>query len=95
MSTLRNQIICGYQGWFAHPNDGSINRWKHWFSHPYDPSEENLDVEMYPHMDEYDDEDLMESNMHHKDGTKVKFFSSVRPKVVKKHFEWMREYGIR
>ena len=72
-----------------------MNRWKHWFSHPNDPSEENLDVDMYPHMDEYDDEDLMESNMHHKDGTKVKFFSSVRPNVVKKHFEWMRDYGIR
>eukprot|EP00956_Cyclotella_meneghiniana_P018858 scaffold31775_cov79-Cyclotella_meneghiniana.AAC.7 len=95
VSTLRNQIICGYQGWFTFPGDGaSINRWKHWFSHPNDPSEENLDVDMYPHMDEYDDEDLMESNMHHKDGTKVKFFSSVRPNVVKKHFEWMRDYGI-
>jgi hypothetical protein len=91
VSTLRNQIICGYQGWFAYPGDGApINKWKHWFSHPTDASAEYLEVDMYPFMEEYDESDLKESNLHHRDGSKVKFFSSARPNVVKKHFEWMR-----
>ena len=94
VSTLRNHIICGYQGWFAYPGDGApINKWKHWFSHPTEPSAEHLEVDMYPYMDEYDDEDLMESNMKHRDGSNVRFFSSARLNVVKKHFEWMRDYG--
>ncbi|KAL3791318.1 hypothetical protein HJC23_006047 [Cyclotella cryptica] len=95
VSTLRNQIICGYQGWFAYPGDGAaINKWKHWFSSDNYPSAEHLEVDMYPYMDEYNNEDLKESNVLHRDGTKAKFFSSARPNVVKKHFEWMREYGI-
>lgn len=49
---------------------------------------------MYPYMDEYDESDLKESKIYHRDGTKAKFFSSARPNVVKKHFEWMRQYGI-
>ena len=49
---------------------------------------------MYPYVDEYNVEDLKESNIQHSDGTKAKFFSSARPNVVKKHFEWMRDYGI-
>lgn len=95
VSTIRNQIICGYQGWFAWPGDGApINKWKHWFSSSTDPSPEHIAVDMYPYMDEYDEEDLLESNVEHKDGTKAKFFSSARPNVVKKHFQWMQEYGI-
>mmetsp|Transcript_12128 Transcript_12128/g.25829 ORF Transcript_12128/g.25829 Transcript_12128/m.25829 type:complete len:124 (+) Transcript_12128:303-674(+) len=29
-----------------------------------------------------------------KDGSYAKFFSSVRPNVVLKHFEWMSDYGM-
>ena len=93
--SMSNLIICGYQGWFAFKGDGAaINKWKHWFSHPNDPKINDLTVEMYPTMDEYDDEDLIESNILMRDGSKAKFYSAFRPKVVLKHFEWMREYGI-
>ena len=44
--------------------------------------------------DEYNDEDMMESNLLMKDGSKAKFYSPVRPNIVKKHFEWMQDYGI-
>lgn len=49
---------------------------------------------MYPHMDEYDAQDLKESNILMGDGSKAKFYSGYKPNVVKKHFEWMRDYGI-
>ncbi|EED86632.1 predicted protein [Thalassiosira pseudonana CCMP1335] len=96
-STLTNQIIVGYQGWFTYPGDGApINKWKHWFADdsPYDPSPENLHIDLYPMMDEYDDTDLGESNVTMPDGSKAKFYSNAKPNVVKKHFEWMADYGI-
>ena len=50
---------------------------------------------MYPSLDEYDDADLGESKIPMKDGSGLaKFYSTVRPNVVKKHFEWMQQYGI-
>ena len=75
--SMTNLIICGYQGWFAYPGDGApINKWKHWFSRPQDPSISDLSVEMYPYTEEYDDEDLVESNIFMKDGSRAKFYSA-------------------
>lgn len=94
--TLLHQILCGYQGWFTYPGDGApVDKWKHWFTSEHDPSVSNVGVDMYPRMDEYDTDDLRESNMVMKDGiTFAKFYSAARPNVVRKHFEWMQEYGI-
>ena len=95
-NTLTNQILCGYQGWYAFPGDGApINRWKHWFknqpaninNHP-DHTEAMMD--MLPTEDEYDEEDMNESTgLVNADGSHPKFFSNARPRVVLKHFEWM------
>ncbi|KAL7504285.1 hypothetical protein ACHAXN_001969 [Cyclotella atomus] len=91
--SMTNLILCGYQGWFAFPGDGApIDKWKHWFSK--DPILNDLTVEMYPSVDEYDDEDLMASTIKMRDGSYAKFYSAARANVVKKHFEWMRDYGI-
>jgi hypothetical protein len=90
---LDNQIICGYQGWYGFPGDGApINRWRHWFRSA--PTYGNVTVDMYPSTDEYDVGDLKESSILMPDGSHAKFFSSARPKVVLKHFEWMATYGI-
>jgi hypothetical protein len=75
--------------WFAFPGDGApINKWKHWFSN--DPIVNDLTVEMYPSTDEYNDEDLMAADIKMRDGSYAKFYSTSRPSIVKKHFEWMR-----
>lgn len=71
--SMINLILCGYQGWFAYPGDGSLNRWRHWFNAPQDPTVDNLTVEMYPYNDEYNDEDLMEANVLMRDGGKARF----------------------
>ena len=92
---LTNQVICGYQGWFGTPGDGSpLNRWKHWFHAGSSATYQNLTVDMYPTTDEYNSTDLVESNMKMPNGSHAKFFSSARPNVVLKHFEWMQTYGI-
>eukprot|EP00579_Thalassiosira_antarctica_P017962 CAMPEP_0201927842 /NCGR_PEP_ID=MMETSP0903-20130614/19609_1 /ASSEMBLY_ACC=CAM_ASM_000552 /TAXON_ID=420261 /ORGANISM="Thalassiosira antarctica, Strain CCMP982" /LENGTH=633 /DNA_ID=CAMNT_0048466135 /DNA_START=34 /DNA_END=1932 /DNA_ORIENTATION=+ len=97
-NTLSKQIICGYQGWFSFPGDGApTNRWKHWFKNPGDPDApkiEELSIDSFPTTDEYDDEDLIETGIPMKDGSYAKFYSSVKPRVVMKHFEWMATYGI-
>jgi hypothetical protein len=98
INMLDNQIICGYQGWFGFPGDGApINRWRHWFrgnvSDP-SPKHENVNVDFYPTIDEYGVDDLKASGIKLPDGSEAKFFSSARPNVVKKHFEWMAAYGI-
>ena len=94
-STLDNQIICGYQGWYSYPGDGApVNKWKHWFSGATDPIAENLHVDMLPYTGEYDEADLRETNIQMKDGSKAKLYSAAKPNIVKKHFEWMKEYGI-
>ena len=93
---LDNQIICGYQGWFGFPGDGApIKRWRHWFRvNVTAPAYEDVTVDMYPITDEYDVSDMRESGVLMRDGSYAKFFSSARPNVVLKHFEWMATYGI-
>jgi hypothetical protein len=92
---LTNQVICGYQGWFGTPGDGSpINRWKHWFRSNTTTTYQQLTVDMYPTTNEYDSTDLVESNITMPNGSYAKFFSSARLNVVVKHFEWMATYGI-
>lgn len=93
---LENQVICGYQGWFGTPGDGSpINRWRHWFhGNESSPIYASATIDMYPTTDEYDEADLRESGVILPDGSYAKFFSSYKPNVVLKHFEWMKTYGI-
>ena len=93
---LDNQIICGYQGWFGFPGDGApIKRWRHWFRvNVTAPAYEDVTVDMYPTTDEYNVSDMKESGVLMRDGSYAKFFSSARPNVVLKHFEWMATYGI-
>ena len=95
---LDDQIICGYQGWYGFPGDGApINRWLHWFrgnATTTTPVYENAQIDMYPTMNEYDADDMKQSGVLMPDGTNSQFFSSARPNVVLKHFEWMATYGI-
>ena len=96
---LDNQIICGYQGWYSFPGDGApTNRWRHWFKPPSAyvtaPLAGDLMVDMYPTTDEYNTTDMKDSGIRMSDGSYAKFFSSARPNVVLKHFQWMQTHGI-
>ncbi|KAL3765616.1 hypothetical protein ACHAW5_008273 [Stephanodiscus triporus] len=93
---LDKQIMCGYQGWFGFPGDGApINRWRHWFRGNLSaPTYDNVTVDMYPTTDEYSVDDMKQSGVIMPDGNYSNFFSSARPNVVLKHFQWMVTYGI-
>jgi hypothetical protein len=89
-------MLTSHDRQFAYPGDGApVNKWRHWFNAEQDPTVDNLTVDMYPSMNEYDDDDLTDiSPLTMKDGTSAKFFSNAKSGVVKKHFQWMREYGL-
>ena len=85
-------------GMVGFPGDGApINRWLHRFrgnATTTTPVYENAQIDMYPTMNEYDADDMKQSGVLMPDGSNAQFFSSARPNVVLKHFEWMATYGI-
>ncbi len=94
-STLKGKVMTGYQGWFNCPGDGANLGWTHWakdLGRPFEPN--NIAVDMWPDVSEYDDDELYTTVFTHADGTPAKVFSSHNRKTVVRHFKWMRDYGI-
>jgi hypothetical protein len=90
-STLDGKVLIGYQGWFTCPADGS-QRWTHWSRGV--PTPETLTVELYPDVREFDPSELCEIPGMTIAGKPAYVFSSRNAKMVSRHFEWMREYGL-
>jgi len=90
-STLINKVLLGYQGWFTCPEDGS-GRWTHWSRGV--PSPETLTVDLYPDLTEFDRDELCEVPGMTIGGKPAYLFSSRNAKTVRRHFQWMRQYGL-
>jgi glycoprotein endo-alpha-1,2-mannosidase len=90
--SLIGKIMCGYQGWFNCPGDGTTRGWVHWGSgSSFAPTA--CTVDFWPDMTEYDaDEKFLASSFY--DGTDHYVFSSHNLKTVRRHFQWMQQYGI-
>ena len=90
--TLDGKVMCGYQGWFGHPDDGYHLGMRHWG--------EVLDrppvcrVDMWPDLSEYGPHERFPVNLFHRDGKPAEVFSSTNRDTVLRHFRWMKEYGI-
>jgi hypothetical protein len=98
--TLIGKVLCGYQGWFRCPGDGTTGGWKHWnvnpnriIPYPPDDPRNTLTVDMWPDMSEYTSSYPTLSLMY-PDGSPASLFSSVDASTVDLHFVWMRTYGI-
>ncbi len=92
-ASLNGKIMCGYQGWFRTPGDGSGNRWSHWGK--MDPSNiGQCRFDLWPDMTEYDDDEKYPTGFKHPDGSTAYVFSSYNKKTVFRHFKWMKEYNI-
>jgi hypothetical protein len=94
-ASLRNKVLCGYQGWFRCPGDAADMGWIHWSrnSRRIDPS--SLSFEMWPDMSEYTAAERYEARgFTMPDGKPAQLFSSDNEATVLRHFEWMRDYGI-
>ncbi|GAB5554967.1 MAG: hypothetical protein Sapg2KO_45580 [Saprospiraceae bacterium] len=83
----------GYQGWFGTPGDGGTNSWRHYQkSGRFEPG--TASIEYWPDMRETDQDERYETAFIFDNGAPATVFSSVNPKTVNRHFQWMKEYGI-
>lgn len=91
-NTMNGKVLCGYQGWFTCPNDGSGRGWFHWGKGVFQPGTCNIDL--WPDMTEYDNDEKYPTPFKNADGTTATVFSSMNLKTVNRHFKWMADYGI-
>lgn len=97
-SSMTNKVMCGYQGWFLCPGDGSASwwGWNHWSkqSDYIGPGKYNTDI--WPDTREYDASDLfpVSAGTTLTNGGIPYLFSSARQGAVNVHFRWMQENGI-
>ncbi|HBG28108.1 MAG: hypothetical protein A2Y10_00900 [Planctomycetes bacterium GWF2_41_51] len=89
--SLIGKIMCGYQGWFNTPGDGTTRGWVHWGGGGFSPV--NCNVDMWPDMSEMTaGEKFLASEFY--DGSDHYVFSSHNLTTVLRHFQWMQQYGI-
>ena len=90
---LDGMVLCGYQGWFRAPGDGSDIGWFH-----YSPDgkfgPDSTHIDMWPDMTELGPDERFATPLRHADGSVAEVFSPVKAPTVRRHFKWMREYGI-
>ncbi len=83
--------MCGYQGWFRAPGDGSGRGWGHYgHGDRFDP--EHCTIDLWPDVSEY--EKTYPTDFLLEDGSPARVFSSRDASTVDVHFRWMKEYGI-
>jgi hypothetical protein len=89
--SYEGRILCGYQGWFRAPGDGSGNGWIHYGAkNLFDPT--HCSVDLWPDVSEYPK--TYPTAFKLEDGSAARVFSSWDESTVGVHFRWMREYGI-
>jgi hypothetical protein len=92
-STLTGKVMCGYQGWFTAPEDGSGRGWRHYSAAGhFKPGFAGIDL--WPDVSELEAEERYVTPFRHKDGRQAQVFSSHNRKTVLRHFQWMQQYGI-
>ncbi len=90
---LVGKVMCGYQGWFRTPEDGTATGWHHYSGKKtFEPGACSIDL--WPDVRELPAAARVATGFHHPDGSVAEVYSSVNPAAVKLHFEWMRDYGI-
>ncbi len=94
VDTFTKRVFTGYQGWFATPNDGVLNRWKHW-SRSGRPTPGNVHMDLYPDVRDFNKADLYPSGLApFGNGRPAMLYSSYRQGIVNVHFKWLAKYGI-
>ncbi|HEY4414126.1 MAG TPA: glycoside hydrolase family 71/99-like protein [Verrucomicrobiae bacterium] len=93
--TLTGKVMCGYQGWFGAPGDGSGERgWRHWTKHFGPLADGNAKVDLWPDVSELSSAERFATGFKLADGRTAEVFSSFQTPTVLRHFQWMQDYGI-
>jgi hypothetical protein len=94
-TSLDGKVLCGYQGWFNTPGDGSGFGFVHWGQGLDRPGAGRFTIDLWPDTAEYDPRDLCEvPGLKMPDGSPARLYSAFRRGPVLLHFRWMRQYGI-
>ena len=94
-TTLDGKVLCGYQGWFNAPGDGTDFGFSHWGQRLDGGDGARFVVDMWPDVSEYDPADLHEvPGLKMPDGSPATLYSAFRKGPVLLHCKWMRQYGI-
>lgn len=94
-TTLTGKVMCGYQGWFNTSGDGMDLGWMHWSKNRHRSfAPGNISVDLWPDMTEYAPSERFATGFRHADGSVAEVFSSAHRATVRRHFAWMRDYGI-
>ena len=92
-STMTGKVMCGYQGWFTCPGDGSGRGWYHWEKRgKFRPG--SCSIDLWPDVSEFSADERFATEFVHADGTPAEVYSPLVAKTVKRHFAWMEEHGI-
>ncbi|MEY4483515.1 MAG: hypothetical protein RL693_967 [Verrucomicrobiota bacterium] len=90
---LNGKVMCGYQGWFRVPADGTNTGWHHYSpGKTFEPGA--CSIELWPDVRELPAQDRVPTEFRHPDGSVAEVFSAVRASTTDLHFQWMRDYGI-
>jgi len=94
-TTLNGKVMCGYQGWFGSPGDGSPDSdWRHWTKHKGSFSDDNAKVDLWPDVSELTTAEKFSTGFKLPDGSPAEVFSAYVKPTVLRHFKWMQDYGI-
>jgi hypothetical protein len=94
-SSLRGKVLCGYQGWFRCPGDALNAGWVHWSREGKRIVPETLTFEMWPDLTDFPESELHAApGFTDAAGQPMHLFSSDHAGTLRRHFEWMRDYGI-
>ena len=94
-SMLKGKVMCGYQGWFGAPGDGSLDSgWRHWAKWHHEFIDGNATVDLWPDVSELMPAERFPTGFKLANGRTAEVFSSYKKPTVLRHFRWMRGYGI-
>jgi hypothetical protein len=92
--SIIGKVMCGYQGWFNTPSDGTGRNWVHWANNASSFTPTNCHVDMWPDMNDMTAGEKFEATAFLNGNSHYYVFSSHNHDTVMRHFQWMQQYGI-